>query len=117
MLFAISRAVYLALLLGLIATTADIVSGGRAAHAAVGIDVSDAHNANEAEAFVQASIDRGYRILNNKELSANDRQMQFRQFLSSITETKRVALFTLGTYARSAAQSDIDRFLAAYDEF
>src|SRR6185503_3937144 len=45
------------------------------------------------------------------------RQMQFREFLSSITETKRVALFTLGTYVRSASQSDLDRFLTTYDEF
>jgi len=73
--------------------------------------------ANEAETFVQTSIDRGYLILNNKDLSANDRQMQFREFLNSITDTKRVALFTLGTYARAGSQSDIDRFLVAYDEF
>lgn len=115
--FAISRAAFLAILLALIATTAEVARGGQAGHAAVGIDVSDAHKANEAEAFVQASIDRGYGILNNKELSAADRQMQFREFLSSITDTKRVALFTLGPHARSASQSDIERFLVTYDEF
>ena len=115
--FAISRAVFLAILLALIATTAEIVRGGQAGHAAVGIDVSDAHKAGEAEAFVQLSIDRGYRILNNKELGAYDRQLQFREFLNSITDTKRVALFTLGTYARSASQTDTDKFFAAYDEF
>jgi ABC-type transporter MlaC component len=116
--FAISRAVFLAILLALVGTTAEVAHGGQgSARAAVGIDVADAHKANEAELFVQASIDRGYRILNNKELSANDRQAQFREFLNSITDTKRVALFTLGTYARSASQSDTDRFMAAYDDF
>jgi ABC-type transporter MlaC component len=115
--FAISRTVFLAILLALIGTTADFGRGGQAGHAAVGIDISDAHKANGAEAFVQVSIDRGYRILNNKGLSATDRQMQFREFLSSITDTKRVALFTLGTFARPASQSDLDRFLTAYDEF
>lgn len=115
--FAISRAVVLAILLALIATTAEVARGGQAGHAAVGIDVSDAHKAGEAETFVQASIERGYRILNNKDLGANDRQMQFREFLNSITDTKRVALFTLGTYARSASETDSDKFFAAYDEF
>lgn len=73
--------------------------------------------ANDAEAFVQASIDRGYKILNNKALSAMDREVQFREFLNSITDTKRVALFTLGTYARGGSKEDIDRFLATYDAF
>jgi len=114
--FTISRAVVLAIL-ALIATTAEVAVGGQTGHAAVGIDVSDAHKAGEAETFVQASIERGYRILNNKDLGANDRQMQFREFLNSITDTKRVALFTLGTYARSASETDSDKFFAAYDEF
>lgn len=73
--------------------------------------------ANDAEAFVQTSIDRGYQILNNKELSAGERQAQFRTFLNSITDTKRVALFTLGTFARNASKEDLDRFFATYDEF
>src|SRR5688572_27224220 len=73
--------------------------------------------ASEAEAFVQTSIDRGYQILNNKGLSVTERQVQFRAFLNSITDTKRVALFTLGTFARNAPQADLDRFFATYDEF
>lgn len=115
--FAISRAVFLAILLALVVTTAEVARGGQSGHAAVGIDVSDAHKANEAESFVQASIDGGYRILNNKELSSDERGTQFREFLNSITETKRVALFTLGAYARTASPSDLDRFLVTYDEF
>ena len=73
--------------------------------------------ANEAETFVQTSIDRGYQILNNRDLSATERQAQFRTFLNSITDTKRVALFTLGTFARNAPKDDLDRFFATYDEF
>ena len=110
--------VYLSLLLALAGMTAEVARGEQSgARAAVGIDIADAHKANEAELFVQASIDRGYRILNNKELSAADRQMQFREFVNSITDTKRVALFTLGTYARTTSKADIDRFLGAYDDF
>ena len=73
--------------------------------------------ANDAETFVQTSVDRGYQILNNKQLSAMERETQFRSFLNSITDTKRVALFTLGTYARSGSQPEIERFLVAYDAF
>jgi ABC-type transporter MlaC component len=116
--FAVSRAVFLAILLALVATTGEVARGQQAgARAAVGIDVGDAHKANEAEAFVQASIERGYAILNNKSLSTTERQLQFREFVNSITDTKRVALFTIGTYARTGSQSDIDSFLATYDEF
>jgi phospholipid transport system substrate-binding protein len=79
--------------------------------------VAAAAPASDAEMFVQASIDRGYQILNNKALSTTDRQVQFREFLNSITDTKRVALFTLGTYARNVSKDDIDRFLTTYDEF
>ena len=121
MTFGISRrfpAVYVSILLALVATTAEVAGGEQgSARAAVGIDISNAHNANEAEAFVQTSIDRGYRILNNKDLSADDRRGQFREFLNSITDTKRVALFTLGSHSRTASKSDTERFMAAYDDF
>jgi ABC-type transporter MlaC component len=93
------------------------VADPNSARAALGIDVAAAHQSNEAEAFVQRSIDRGYRILNDKELSADDRQRQFREFVDSITDTKRVALFTLGSYARTAPPAHIDRFMATYHEF
>jgi ABC-type transporter MlaC component len=73
--------------------------------------------ANDAETFVQMSVDRGYQILNNEQLSGMEREKQFREFLNSITDTKRVALFTLGTYARSGSMDEIDRFLVAYDDF
>ena len=83
----------------------------------VGAGGAIAAPANDAETFVQTSIDRGYQILNNKGLSVTERQVQFRAFLNSITDTKRVALFTLGTFARNASQGDLDRFFATYDEF
>jgi ABC-type transporter MlaC component len=66
---------------------------------------------------VQTSVDRGYQILNNKQLSGMEREKRFRDFLNSITDTKRVAMFTLGTYARSGSPQEIDRFLVAYDAF
>jgi ABC-type transporter MlaC component len=109
---------YLSLLIVIAGTAVEVARGEQAgARAAVGIDVADAQKANEAELFVQASIDRGYQILNNKGLSQAERQAGFREFLNSITDTKRVALFTLGTYARNASKADVDRFMVAYDDF
>jgi phospholipid transport system substrate-binding protein len=112
MAFGIARyclAFCFAILLGLVAGSWDARGGEQTgAKSAAG---------TAAEGFVQASIDRGYAILNNKQLSANDRQVQFREFLNSITDAKRVALFTLGNFARNASERDIERFLAAYEEF
>ena len=76
-----------------------------------------AQPAGEVEGFVQASIDRGYAILNNKGISTDERERQFRAFLLSIIDTKRAALFTLGGFAQTASQSDLDAFLATYDDF
>jgi phospholipid transport system substrate-binding protein len=86
------------------------------ARAAVGIDVADAYQKNEAQSFVQASIDKGYSILNNKELSAEERNRQFREFVISITDARRVAVFTLGRFARTGSESEIDGFMVAYQE-
>jgi len=99
------------------ATVAVAVGDNGSARAAVGTEISSAYKSSEAEMFVQTSIDSGYRILNNKALSADERQMQFRQFLISLIDTKRVALFTVGSYARTASDSEMAGFLAAYDDF
>jgi phospholipid transport system substrate-binding protein len=106
-----------AVIAALMAGDVTVTNTNGGARAAIGIDVADAHKRNDAETFVQASIDRGYAILDNKALSADERQRQFREFLSSITDAKRVALFTLGSYARNASPNDLDQFLRAYDEF
>ncbi len=100
-----------------LAATGVAVGDGERARAAVGFEISKTYAAGEAEAFVQASIDRGYVILNNKGLNADQQQMQFRDFLLSIIDTKRVALFTLGSYARSASDGELAGFMAAYDNF
>jgi len=87
------------------------------ASAAAVSEASKTAAAKQAETFVQTSIDAGYRILNNKSLSTDERRAQFRTFLLGIVDTNRVAIFTLGNYARMASPSERDRFLAAYDEF
>ena len=72
---------------------------------------------NPAESFVQQNIDRGYQILNNRELSGAQRRAQFRDFLLSLTDLHRIGLFTLGQYATSASPSDIQAFQKAFEDY
>jgi len=78
---------------------------------------SDARATTEAEGFVQSEIDKGYTILNDQSLNADERRIEFRVFLLSIMDTRRIAVFTLGTYARDAPDGDIDDFVDAYTNF
>jgi phospholipid transport system substrate-binding protein len=107
----------LSLVLLAAATMGSVTASIGTANAAAVSEASKAAGAKEAETFVQTSIDAGYRILNNKSLGTDERRAQFRTFLLSIVDTNRVAIFTLGNYARMASPSERDRFLAAYDEF
>ena len=75
---------------------------------------SDAQAASSPEVFVQSNIDRSYAILNDAALSPSERQVQFRALLPSIVDVRRVGLFTLGPYARAAAQADVDKFEFAF---
>jgi len=69
------------------------------------------------EQFVQQSLDKGYAILNDTSLSAGERGDKFRALLASIMDSKRVAVFTLGIYARTAGDYDLDQYTNAFSEF
>lgn len=73
--------------------------------------------ANPAEAFVQQNIDRGYTILNDASLADAQRRAQFRNFMLSLTDTKRIGLFTLGPYANSAPKNDVEAFTNAFADY
>jgi phospholipid transport system substrate-binding protein len=73
--------------------------------------------ANPAETFVQQNIDRGYVILNNASLPADQRHVQFRNFMLSVIEIKRIGMFTLGQYANGASKADIDAFTNAFTDY
>jgi phospholipid transport system substrate-binding protein len=73
--------------------------------------------ANPAEGFVQQNIDRGYAILNNRGLSAAQRREQFRQFLLTLIDLKRIANFTLGPAARDASEGDKATFYRAFENY
>ena len=73
--------------------------------------------ANPAEAFVQENIEKGYTILNSTTLSDEQRRAQFRDFILSLTDSRRIGMFTLGQYANSASKDDIEAFINAFSDY
>src|ERR1700744_3432817 len=73
--------------------------------------------ANPAEQFVQDNIHKGLELLNNKQLSADQRRTQFQGFLLGLTDMKRIADFTLGQYRRSASPADLAAFESAFQNY
>src|SRR5580698_754156 len=81
------------------------------------MSVAPAFAANPAEQYVTDNIHKGLELLNNKSLSAPERRTQFEQFLLSLTDIKRIAVFTLGNYRRSMSPQDQDAFAAAFQNY
>jgi phospholipid transport system substrate-binding protein len=73
--------------------------------------------ANPAEDFVQDNIHKGLELLNNKQLSTEQRRIQFEDFLLGLTDMKRIADFTLGQYRRSASPADLAAFEGAFQNY
>ncbi|HXJ01065.1 MAG TPA: ABC transporter substrate-binding protein [Micropepsaceae bacterium] len=69
------------------------------------------------EAFIQENFNKGYTILNNMALSDSERRAQFRTLLVSLAASRRIALFTLGTYATGAAPATLDGFVDAFTKY
>jgi len=76
-----------------------------------------ADEANTAETFVQQNIDKGYVILNGPSLPADQRHAQFRNFIVSVIDVKRIGMFTLGQYANGASKADIDTFTNVFTDY
>jgi phospholipid transport system substrate-binding protein len=70
-----------------------------------------------AEDFVASNIQKGLAVLNDAQLTAEQRGQQFEQILLGLTNMKRIALFTLGQYARSASDADKADFAAAFQDY
>jgi phospholipid transport system substrate-binding protein len=73
--------------------------------------------ATPAETLVADNIHKGLEILNNFQLTKDQRRAQFEQFLLGVTDLKRVAVFTLGAYGEKASQADRDAFAAAFQRY
>jgi phospholipid transport system substrate-binding protein len=85
--------------------------------AGIGLAAAPASAAPAAEGFVQTNISRGLGILNNKGASAEQKRAQFETFLLGLTDMKRIANFTLGSYRRTASPQDQDAFAAAFQSY
>jgi phospholipid transport system substrate-binding protein len=70
-----------------------------------------------AEAFVQSNVQRGLQILNNSALSKEQRQEQFRSFLLTLTDLRRIALYTLGPARRTLTPTDQAAFVDAFRNY
>ena len=79
--------------------------------------VSVAWAANAAENFINGNIQAGFDILNDPGASPVQRRERFASFLLAVTDVKRVALFLLGRYATGAPQTDLDAYVAAYQNY
>ncbi len=70
--------------------------------------------ATPGETLIAGNIQTGLRILGNKQLNAADRKAQFQTFLLGVTDMRRIALFTLGSYAAKASDADKNEFAATF---
>lgn len=70
-----------------------------------------------AEAFVETNVTKGLAILNNKSTSADQRKSQFQDFILGLTDMKRIANFTLGSYRRTASPQEQEQFAAAFQNY
>lgn len=78
----------------------------------VALSSAPAYAASPAEAFVAQNVQKGLGILNNRQLSKDERRDQFQGFLLGLTDIRAIADYTLGQYRRGASPAD----LAAFDE-
>ena len=70
-----------------------------------------------AESFVDENIHKGLEILRDKRLSSVQRRDQFEGLLLSLVDVRRIALFTLGQYRRSAPPDDVEAFVNAFKNY
>jgi phospholipid transport system substrate-binding protein len=72
---------------------------------------------NVAESFVDENIHKGLEILRDKRLSTVQRRDQFEGLLLTLVDVRRIALFTLGQYRRSAPPDDVEAFVNAFRNY
>ena len=72
---------------------------------------------NVAEAFVNDNIHKGLDILRDKKLNTAQRRDQFETLLLGLVDVRRIALFTLGQYRRTAPPDDVEAFVAAFKNY
>lgn len=76
-----------------------------------------AHAGTPKEEFIRSNIERAYRILTDESLSEEERNRQFRTFLRSAADIRRIALFTLGPHAQIATECELDAFVHSFEDY
>lgn len=82
-----------------------------------GLSLRPAMAASPAEQFISDNVQKGLAILNNTQLSKDQRKAQFRDFLLGITDIKKIADYTLGQFRRTASPDDLVAFEATFKEY
>jgi phospholipid transport system substrate-binding protein len=70
-----------------------------------------------AENFARSNVQRGLTILNNHGIPDAQRRAQFRDFLTTLTDIRRIALFTLGAARRTASPQETEQFVNAFRDY
>lgn len=70
-----------------------------------------------AESYVTANVQRGLSILNNHTMPDDQRRAEFRDFLTSLTDIRRIALFALGPARRTATPEQVEAFVNAFRDY
>jgi phospholipid transport system substrate-binding protein len=70
-----------------------------------------------AESYVSANVQKGLTILNNHNIPDTERRAEFRDFLTSLTDIPRIALFTLGPARRAATPAQAEAFVNAFRNY
>ena len=78
---------------------------------------SPAMAANPSEQFISENVQKGIAILNNAQLSKDQRKAQFRDFLLSLTDIEAIGRYTLGQYRRTASASDMAEFDTTFRDY
>ena len=72
---------------------------------------------NVAESFVDENIHRGLDILKDRKLNTVQRRDQFETLLLGLVDVRRIAMFTLGQYRRTAPPDDVEAFVGAFRNY
>jgi phospholipid transport system substrate-binding protein len=76
-----------------------------------------AQAAPPAEQFISENVQKGLTILNNKQISKEQRRAEFRDFLLGLTDIKSIADYTLGQYRRTASPEALADYEGAFKEY
>jgi phospholipid transport system substrate-binding protein len=79
--------------------------------------IAQTTTAASAQSLIGGNVQKGLGILNDRALSPADRRAQFQTLLLSITDLKRAAVFTLGSYRTGASDADVAAFTNEFQNY